>query len=128
MSGRLLKLFTELPLDEIERLGTLRGQEINEAKKVLATEATALLHGREAAEQAAETARRTFVEGALADTLPTVEIPRARLDAGLGLLAANVEAGLVSSNGEARRHIKGGGLRVNDVTVVDELMVLTAQI
>ena len=126
-AGRLLKLFTELPLDEIDRLGTLRGQEINEAKKVLATEATALLHGRAAAEQAAETARRTFVEGALADTLPTVEIPRARLDAGLGLLAANVEAGLVSSNGEARRHIKGGGLRVNDVTVVDELMVLTAQ-
>ncbi len=126
-AGRLLKLFTELPLDEIDRLGTLRGQEINEAKKVLATEATALLHGRAAAEQAAETARRTFVEGALADTLPTVEISRARLDAGLGLLAANVEAGLVSSNGEARRHIKGGGLRVNDVTVVDELMVLTPQ-
>ncbi len=126
-AGRLLKLFTELPLDEIDRLGTLRGQEINEAKKVLATEATALLHGRAAAEQAAETARRTFVEGALADTLPIVEISRARLDAGLGLLAANVEAGLVSSNGEARRHIKGGGLRVNDVTVVDELMVLTPQ-
>ena len=83
-AGRLLKLFTELPLDEIDRLGTLRGQEINEAKKVLATEATALLHGRAAAEQAAETARRTFVEGALADTLPTVEISRARLDAGLG--------------------------------------------
>jgi tyrosyl-tRNA synthetase len=125
--GRLLKLFTELPLDEIDRLSTLEGQEINETKKILATEATAFLHGRAAADQAGETARRTFVEGAVADTLPTVEIPRARLDAGLGVLAANVEAGLASSNGEARRHIKGGGLRVNDVTVVDELMVLTSQ-
>src|SRR5689334_11526436 len=125
--GRLLKLFTDLPLDEIARLGRLEGQEINEAKKILATEATALLHGRAAAEQAAETARRTFEEGALADTLPTVEIPRARLDSGLGVLAANVEAGLVSSNGEARRYIKGGGLRVNDVTVADEAMVLTSR-
>jgi tyrosyl-tRNA synthetase len=123
--GRLLKLFTELPLAEIGRLGALRGQELNEAKKVLATEATALLHGRDAAEQAAETARRTFEEGALAETLPTVEIPRGRLEAGLGVLAAFVEAGLVSSNGEARRHIKGGGLRVNDETVTDEKMVLT---
>jgi tyrosyl-tRNA synthetase len=123
--GRLLKLFTELPLDEIARLAALKGQELNEAKKVLATEATAILHGREAAEEAAETARRTFEEGALAETLPSVEIPRARLEAGLGALAAFVEAGLVSSNGEARRHIKGGGLRVNDVTVADEKMVLT---
>jgi tyrosyl-tRNA synthetase len=123
--GRLLKLFTELPLDEIARLAALKAQELNEAKKVLATEATALLHGREAAEQAAETARQTFEEGALAETLPSVEIPRARLEAGLGVLAAFVEAGLVSSNGEARRHVKGGGLRVNDVTVSDEKMVLT---
>ena len=123
--GRLLKLFTELPLDEIGRLAALKGQELNEAKKSLATEATGLLHGREAAEQAAETARRTFEEGALAETLPTVEIPRARLEAGLGVLAANVEVGLVSSNGEARRHIKGGGLKVNDETVTDEKMVLT---
>ncbi len=123
--GRLLKLFTELPLDEIGRLAAVKGQELNEAKKILATEATALLHGREAAEQAAETARRTFEEGALAETLPTVEIPRARLEAGLGVLAANVEVGLASSNGEARRHIKGGGLKVNDETVTDEKMVLT---
>jgi tyrosyl-tRNA synthetase len=123
--GRLLKLFTELPLDEIARLAALKGQELNDAKKVLATEATALLHGREAAEQAAETARRTFEEGALAETLPSVAIPRARLEAGLGVLAAFVETGLVSSNGEARRHVKGGGLRVNDVTVSDEKMVLT---
>jgi tyrosyl-tRNA synthetase len=122
--GRLLKLFTELPLDEIARLAALKGQELNEAKKVLATEATAILHGREAAEQAAETARRTFEEGALAETLPSIEIPRARLEAGLGVLAAFVEAGFASSNGEARRHIKGGGLRVNDVTVTDEKMML----
>jgi tyrosyl-tRNA synthetase len=123
--GRLLKLFTDLPLDEIARLAALKNQELNEAKKVLATEATALLHGREAAERAAETARRTFEEGALADTLPTVEIPRAKLEAGLGVPAAFVEAGLVSSNSEARRHVKGGGLKVNDVTVTDEKMVLT---
>ncbi|HEY6995005.1 MAG TPA: tyrosine--tRNA ligase [Xanthobacteraceae bacterium] len=121
--ARLLKLFTGLPLREIGRLATLKGQELNEAKKILATEATALLHGRAAAEQAAETARRTFEEGALAETLPTVEIPR--LEAGLGVLAACVEVGFASSNGEARRHIRGGGLKVNDATVTDEKMVLT---
>jgi tyrosyl-tRNA synthetase len=123
--ARFLKLFTVLPLPEIARLAALKGQEINEAKKVLATEATTLVHGRELAEQAANTARRTFEEGALAETLPTCEISRAKLDAGLGVLAAFVEAGLVSSNGEARRQIKGGGLKVNDVTVTDEKMVLT---
>jgi tyrosyl-tRNA synthetase len=123
--GRLLKLFTELPLEEIAHLARLKGQELNEAKKILATEATSLLHGRAAAEQAAETARRTFEEGALAETLPTVEIPRARLEAGLGVLAACVEVGFASSNGEARRHIRGGGLKVNDETVTDEKMVLT---
>ena len=118
--ARFLKLFTVLPLLEIARLAALKGQEINEAKKVLATEATTLVHGRELAEQAADTARRTFEEGALAETLPTCEISRAKLDAGLGVLAAFVEAGLVSSNGEARRQIKGGGLKVNDVSVTDE--------
>ena len=123
--GRLLKLFTELPLDEIARLAALKGQELNEAKKILATEATVLLHGRAAAENAAETARRTFEEGALAETLPTVEIARGELDAGLGVLAAFVKAGLVASNGEARRQIKNGGLRVNDDTVTDEKMMLT---
>jgi tyrosyl-tRNA synthetase len=123
--ARFLKLFTVLPLLEIARLAALKGQEINEAKKVLATEATTLVHGRELAEQAANTARRTFEEGALAETLPTCEISRAKLDAGLGVLAAFVEAGLVSSNGEARRQIKGGGLKVNDVSVTDEKMVLT---
>jgi len=118
--GRFLKLFTVLPLDEIAKLAALGGSEINEAKKVLATEATALLHGREKALTSAETARRTFEEGTLAQTLPTVAIERAELDAGFGVLAAFVKAGLVASTGEARRQIKGGGLRVNDVAVNDE--------
>jgi tyrosyl-tRNA synthetase len=123
--ARLLKLFTELPLDEIARLGALAGHELNEAKKVLATEATALLHGRAAAQEAAETARRTFEEGALSESLPTVEIAQAELERGLGVLVAFVKAGLVASNGEARRQIKGGGLKLNDVPVTDEKMVLT---
>jgi tyrosyl-tRNA synthetase len=123
--GRFLKLFTVLPLDEIERLAALKGQEVNEAKKVLATEATALVHGRAAADNAADTARRTFEEGALAETLPTVDIARAELEAGLGVLAAFVKANLVASNGEARRQIKNGGLRVNDDAVTDEKMMLT---
>ncbi len=103
----------------------LKGQELNEAKKILATEATALSHGRTLADQAAETARRTFEEGALAESLPTIEIPRAKLEAGLGVLAACVDVGFASSNGEARRHIRGGGLKVNDVTVTDEKLALT---
>ncbi|MFH0296391.1 tyrosine--tRNA ligase [Bradyrhizobium sp. 31Argb] len=123
--GRFLKLFTTLSMSEIGKLEALQGSEINEAKKVLATEATSLLHGRDAAVEAAETARRTFEEGALAETLPTIEIPRSELDAGISVLAAYVKAGLVASNGEARRQIKGGGLRVNDVAVTDEKMVLT---
>jgi tyrosyl-tRNA synthetase len=122
---RFLKLFTVLPLDEIARLAALKGQEINDAKKVLATEVTALIHGRAAADAAAETARRTFEEGALAETLPTIEVPQAELAGGLGVLAAFVKAGLVTSNGEARRQIKGGGIRVNDAAVTDEKMTLT---
>jgi tyrosyl-tRNA synthetase len=126
--ARFLKLFTVVPLPEIGRLAALEGQELNEAKKVLATEATALVHGRTAAEQAADTARHTFEEGALAETLPTVEIARGDLERGLPVLNAFAEkAALVSSNGEARRQIKGGGLKVNDVTVGDERMVLTAR-
>jgi tyrosyl-tRNA synthetase len=123
--GKFLKLFTTLPMAEIRKLEALAGSEINEAKKVLATEATALLHGRDAANEAAETARRTFEEGALAESLPTVEIPRGELDAGLGVLSAFVRAGLVGSNGEARRQIKGGGLRVNDAPVSDDKMTVT---
>jgi tyrosyl-tRNA synthetase len=121
---KFLKLFTILPMAEIAKLAALQGSEINEAKKVLATEATALLHGRDAANAASETARQTFEQGAIAETLPTVEIPRAELEAGAGVLGLFVKAGLVASNGEARRQIKGGGLRVNDSAVVDEKMAL----
>jgi tyrosyl-tRNA synthetase len=123
--GRFLKVFTRLPLDEIAKLAALGGAEINEAKKILATEATAVVHGRAAADASAETARKTFEEGALAESLPTVQISRAELDGGIGVLAAFVNAGFVASNGEARRQIKGGGLRVNDVAVNDEKMLLT---
>jgi tyrosyl-tRNA synthetase len=118
--GRLLRLFTDLPMDEIAKLDQLGGAEINEAKKILATEATALLHGRAAAEAAAETARRTFDEGALAQDLPSISIDRQDLDPGLGVLSAFQKAGLVASTGEARRQVKGGGLRVNDKVVTDE--------
>jgi tyrosyl-tRNA synthetase len=122
---RFLKLFTTLPMEQINRLARLEGAEINEAKKALADAATTLLHGAEAARQAAETARQTFEEGAIAENLPTVEIPPGELQAGFGVLAAFVKAGLVTSNGEARRQIKGGGLRVNDAPVSDERMALT---
>jgi tyrosyl-tRNA synthetase len=124
---RFLKLFTVLPLDEIGRLAALKGQDINEAKKVLATEATALVHGRATAEQAANTAQKTFEEGTLAANLPTVEIPTGEIDQGFGVLSAFVRAGLVASNGEARRQIKSGGLKVNDTTVTDDKMSLTAR-
>ncbi len=124
--ARFLKLVTLLPMAEIARLAALAGSEINAAKTVLATEATALMHGREAAEAAAETARKTFVEGTLAADLPSVTVPSATLEAGLGVLTAfgPEVAKLVPSTSEARRQIKGGGLRVNDVPVTDEKAVL----
>ncbi|PWE56530.1 tyrosine--tRNA ligase [Metarhizobium album] len=122
--SRFLKLYTTLPMDEIARLSALTGSEINEVKKILATEVTAILHGREAAEQAAETARKTFEEGALADNLPSIDIPAAELDAGLGLLTLVVRAGLASSNGEARRHVQGGAVRINDKAISDERQVI----
>ena len=126
--ARFLKLFTVLPLDEIVRLTALQGQEINEAKKVLATEATALVHGRVAADEASETSRKTFEEGSFAGALPTVEIARAELDKGLGVLTAFSEkTGLVTSNGDARRQVKAGGLKVNDTTVSDDKMILTSK-
>jgi tyrosyl-tRNA synthetase len=121
---RFLKLFTELPLDEIARLASLRGQELNEAKKVLATEATAMVHGAAMAAEAAETARRTFEQGELAETLPSFELPAAELRSGLGVLSAFVQAGLVGSTSEARRQVKGGGLKVNDNAVTDERATL----
>jgi len=122
---KFLKLFTTLPMREINKLATLKGAEINEAKKALADAATALLHGADAARQAAETARQTFEEGEIAQNLPTIEIPRGELEAGSGVLTLFVKAGLVASNGEARRQIKGGGLRVNDAAVTDEKMMLS---
>jgi tyrosyl-tRNA synthetase len=125
--GRFLKLFTTLPLGEIERLTALKGAEINEAKKVLATEATSLVHGRAAAEQAAATARTTFEEGGLDAGLPTVEIPRAELAAGLGVLAAFVKAGLAASNGEVRRAIANNAITVNDSRVTSDKAVLGAE-
>ena len=121
--ARFLKLYTEMPLGEVGKLAALGGSEINEAKKILANEATALLHGRAAAEQAAETARRTFEEGASAEGLPRIALD---LGAGVGLLSAIVAAGFASSNGEARRHIQGGAIRVNDAPVSDEKAQLTA--
>ncbi|MEZ5849569.1 MAG: tyrosine--tRNA ligase [Hyphomicrobiaceae bacterium] len=118
--GRFLKLFTTLPLAEVARLEALQGAEINEAKKTLATEATALIHGREKADAAAETARKTFEQGALATDLPTIEVPEADIRNELSVLAAFVTAGLVKSNSEARRQVQGGGLRVNDKPVTDD--------
>ena len=120
--GRFLKLYTEMPMDEIARLASLGGSEINEAKKIFATEATAMLHGREAATEAAETARRTFEEGGSAAGLPTITLDLAK---GIGVLAANVAAGFASSNGEARRSVQGGAVRVNDQPVSDDKLILT---
>ena len=122
---RFLKIFTRLPLDEIRRLAQLGGSEINDAKKVLATEATAIVHGREAAEAAAETARRTFEAGETAETLPTIESPAAELEAGIGVLGAFVKAGLAGSNSDVRRQVSGGGVRVNDQSITDERARLT---
>jgi tyrosyl-tRNA synthetase len=124
---RFLKLFTELPLDEIGRLAELKGQGSNEAKKILATEATAMVHGRDAALKAEATARTTFEEGALAENLPSIEAKKSELENGIGILSASVHAGFVTSTSEARRQIKAGGLKVNDVTVTDEKMMLTSR-
>jgi tyrosyl-tRNA synthetase len=121
---RFLKLFTVLPLEESARLAALRGQDINEAKKVLATEATALVHGRAAAEEAAATARTTFEEGGLGANLPTVEVPRGEVSSGLGVLAAFVKAGLAASNGEVRRAIANNAILINDVRVTSDKVVI----
>jgi tyrosyl-tRNA synthetase len=121
--SRFLKLFTTLPIDEIEKLSALGGSEINEAKKVLANAATALLHGETVAAQSAETAHKTFVEGQSAEGLP-----RFKLSLPVGIVQACVDIGFAKSNGEARRSIQGGGIRVNDVTVSDEKMELTSSL
>ncbi len=122
---KFLKLFTTLPMGEIAKLGALGGAEINQAKMLLATEATTLLHGRTAAEAAAETARKTFEEGTIASDLPTVEVSSSEIADVLGLLSAFVKAGIVPSTGEARRQIKSGGLKLNDDVITDERANLT---
>ncbi len=123
--GRFLRLFTELPLDEIARLERLEGGEINEAKKILATEATALCHGRAAAEAAAETARAVFEDGGSGSDLPQIAVPRAALEHGIAAVELLVRARLAASNGEARRLIRGGGARINDIVVADESRVVS---
>jgi len=115
--GRFMRIFTDMPLAEIARYEALQGAELNEAKKTLATEAAALLHGREAAEAAAETARRTFEEGTVGADLPTVEIPKSEFP--MGVLTLAVKAGVASSNGEARRLIANNGLKINDAAMSD---------
>jgi tyrosyl-tRNA synthetase len=125
--GRFLRLFTELPLDEVARLEKLQGQEINEAKKVLATEVTRLAHGLEAAERAADTARQTFEEGSRAEDLPTTEVPRAQLVAGMAAFELFHSAGLAPSRTEARKLIKGGGGRLNDKPIASDTALISEQ-
>jgi tyrosyl-tRNA synthetase len=126
--GRFFRLFTDLPLAEIADIEKVKGAAINEAKIRLANEATALAHGREAAEAAAETARKTFVEGGVGGELPTIDVPRAELDKGIPVYALFQRAGLTASNGEARRLIKGGGARVNDAAVADDTLQVTSKL
>ena len=123
--GRFLRLFTELPLDEIAKLEALQDAEINEAKKILAHEATKLCHGEAAALEAGETAKATFEDGTQGTALPTVDIEEADLAAGIPAFEAMVKAGLANSNGEARRLIRGGGGRVNDVVISDESQTIS---
>ncbi len=123
--GRFLRLFTELPLDEIDRLEKLQGQELNQAKKILANEATAMAHGGPASQQAAETARQTFEEGAMAQGLPELEIPRAELEPGIAISELLRRSGLCASGGEARRLIKNRGVRINDQLIENEQAALS---
>lgn len=124
--GRFLRLFTELPLDEIERLDALEGADVNQAKKILATEVTTMLHGRKAAENAANTARETFEERSTRGDLPTIEVPVADLEKGIPVVDLFSQAGLGKSNSDIRRHIKGGGAKINDTPVQDENVSVTA--
>ena len=124
--GRFLKLFTEMPLDEVARLEALKGQEVNEAKKILATQITWLAHGEQAATEAVDTARRTFEEGGKADTLPTVTVARAQLAAGLAAFELFHQAGLAPSRTEARKLIRGGGGRLNDQPIASDSVLIKA--
>jgi tyrosyl-tRNA synthetase len=121
--GVLLARFTVMSMNEVNRLAALSGSEINEAKKILATEATALLHGRAAAENAAETARKTFEEGGAAAGLPTIELSSAALGAGAPMLEAFIAAGLIASKGEGRRHMAAGALKINDEAIAEERLL-----
>jgi tyrosyl-tRNA synthetase len=121
--GRFLRLFTDMPEAEIAQLEKLQGAELNEAKKILATEATALCHGQATAEEAAETARRTFEEGAAAEGLPTVEFPRGEFP--IGILTLAVRCGLAASNSAARKLIANSGLKLNDQPVSDPMLSVT---
>lgn len=123
--ARFLRLFTELPMTEISRLEKLKGSDINEAKKILALEATKMCHGEQAALDAAQTARKTFEEGASAEGLPTISLPRAKLAEGIPAFALFKDAGLAASGGEARRLIAGGGARINDEKVQDEQQLIS---
>ena len=123
--GKFLKLFTELPIEECDRLAALPGAEINEAKKVLADEATTLLHGREAAQAARAASDKAFEQGVLSEDLPTLEVDRATLEAGIPVANLVVDAGLAASRSDARRLAQGGGLRVNNEPVADGARVLT---
>ncbi len=123
--GRFMRLFTDLPLEDITRLENLPGNEINEAKKILATEATAMLHGREAADAAAETARKTFEEGSTASDLPSIEVSHDVLATGIPVLDLFVQAELGTSKGEIKRHIKGNAAKINDTTVSDDQLSVT---
>ncbi|MFZ1773705.1 MAG: tyrosine--tRNA ligase [Rhizobiaceae bacterium] len=122
---KFLKIFTRLPLAEIAKLVALGGNEINEAKKVLATEATAIVHGRNAANEAAETARQAFETGGFAADLPSIDVAGDTLKSGIGLLALLVQAGFAASNGEARRHVQGGAVKLNDLAASDDRRLVT---
>ena len=123
MVGLLLKRFTTLPMDEIAKLEALEGAEINEAKKILAHEATKLCHGEEAALEAAKTAEQVFEAGGVGDDLPSIDIDEARLSGGVSVLDLFVETGLTESKGEAKRLIKGGGAKLNDAKIMDMDMI-----
>lgn len=125
MVGTLLRRFTALPMDEIKKLESLKGQEVNEAKKILAFEATKMCHGEQAAQNAADTARKTFEQGQAAEGLPTIEIPKSRLEDGLLYQDASVDLELLASKGEAKRLIKSGGARVNDEQISDPFFKIT---
>jgi tyrosyl-tRNA synthetase len=122
--GRFLALFTELPMDEVARLGELEGAEINEAKIILANEATKLCHGADAARAAMETAQQTFAGAGVSEGLPQQAVSTDEVN-GMGMIAALVKVGFAASNGEARRLIRGGGARLNDVAITDEEHLLT---